>query len=97
VLKYIIHIKDNVDVRQCSRWSTNILQEETTSIFRAEQCLFYLEDGGKQVHQNVDNHLSHHTASHIGRLFFMLTSMRILNCQNFAYMIQYRSVQLYSE
>jgi hypothetical protein len=44
VLKYIIHIKDNVDVRQCSRWSTNILQEQTGSIFRAEQCLFYPAD-----------------------------------------------------
>jgi len=48
VLKYIIHIKDNVDVRQCSRWSTNILQEQTTSIFRAQQCLFYLEDRGNR-------------------------------------------------
>jgi hypothetical protein len=44
VLKYIIHIKDNVDIRQCSRWSTNILQEQSGSIFRTELSLFYPED-----------------------------------------------------
>jgi len=65
VLKHIIHIKDNVDVRQCSKWSTNILLEQTTSIFRAEHCLFYPEDGGNRftkllipIYQNTQHHIS---------------------------------------
>lgn len=67
VHKYIIHIKANVDVSQCNRWSTNILQEQTASFFGAKQCLFYPEDGGNRSHQNVDTRLTNHTASHIAR------------------------------
>ena len=67
VHKYIIHIKANRDVWHYSRWSTNILQEQIASIFRAKRCLFYPEDGGNRFHQNVDTHTSNHTASHIAR------------------------------
>jgi hypothetical protein len=39
VHEHVIHVKDNADVRQCCTWSTNIVQEQAASIFRADQSL----------------------------------------------------------